>query len=71
MSEKFDLSEEQKNVLKSSGKVHLSAGAGGGKTFVIIEKVIKVIKEKLSQKELNQIEIKKDINFLCEWMNCY
>ena len=52
-----EFSQEQWLAIKSSGGLLVSAGAGSGKTAVLVEHLIYWIENRLSQKSLNEWEI--------------
>ena len=59
--------EEQKKAIKHNGGVLLSAGAGSGKTFVLVEHIIFKIKEKINVSNIDDLDFEIKIKkFLSE-----
>lgn len=54
-SMKHQMSEEQYNILNAKGNIVVTANAGAGKTFILVEKINKTIKENKTHKTIAAI----------------
>ena len=63
MTELRSPNEEQKLAIEHTGGVLLAAGAGSGKTFVLVEHIIYLINKFLIEKEdLSNEELENELN---------
>ena len=52
---KYQMSEEQYKILNAKGNIVVTANAGAGKTFILVEKINKTIEENRSHKTIAAI----------------